>query len=263
MLFFNHIAADDPLAVVYLLSTRLDRRLNNVIFPVSEDYTQLKGGKPEYVLGVQLAEKIAGFKTPRIIQSYRLKDEESDDEQRQRLKGRSEKLAREYSKLITEKIPLGATVVVSPEGHRSPDGRLLPAEKGLGMLVKTIERAKKQKMIPDGLFIPVGLSFTEKYRYGLNLNFRHRPEIVVQIGSPLSLDQVFFGAKNLTAKENLTASDLSHFLMVELAKLLPVPMWGVYHPDRLADTLAGRFELRMNSQIRKADVFDKTLNTFL
>lgn len=66
VLYFNHIAADDPLIVACLLATYLNNRLGSVVYPVSEDYTKITGKKPHYIIGVKLAELI-GFTMPRVF----------------------------------------------------------------------------------------------------------------------------------------------------------------------------------------------------
>ena len=255
VLYFNHIASDDPLIIAYLLTTYLDNRLANVIYTVSEEYTKLRGKKPHYIFGVKLAE-IVHFSMPRIVQPYRLRDEAINDVQRKKLEKQSFKLARQFARLLTEKLHLGATVIIAPESHRSEDGSLLPAEKGLGFMVNKIAERTR------GLFLPIGLSFNDEHNRGLNYNPFHPRNINVNIGSPLSYDEILCMTQQLTEKnENLRSSDFSHLLMLQLLNLLPESMHGFYSQELLARTLNRDFELRMGPG-RKPRVFDISTDTW-
>ena len=257
VLYFNHISSADPLIMAYLLITYLRNRFGNVIYTDSEDYTKLTGKKPHYIIGVKLAETV-GFYMPRIIQPYRLEDERLSEKQKKELGDRSTQLANEFGKLLEEKLPAGATSVIAPESHRSEDGSLLPAEKGLGLIVK------HSAMRNSRLSLPVGLAFADKYNYSRGLNYHplHPKQINVSIGSPLDYDQILAQTQILTGKTEIYSFyDISHCLMVQLRDLLPDWMHGFYSQELLARTLNRDFELRMGPG-RKPRVFDISTDTW-
>lgn len=248
VLYFNHTTTDDLLIMVYLIGKYLPNRLKNVIFPVSEEYLKLTGGKPEYIFGVKLVQ-YAGFNMLPIVQSYRLRDERLSEEKRRTLEEKSSRLARKYVQELKTKIPHGALIVIAPEGHRSPDGKLLPAEEGLGFTAKLMVKNG------TGVLMPVGLWFEDSWKKGLNYNPLSPKTLHINIGMPISAQEIIREAEQVV--EMPTPSHLSHCLMIKLRDLLPEKMWGYYHPDLFPETSAGRFVLGINSS-GKVEVLDSS-----
>ncbi|MGZ4354537.1 MAG: hypothetical protein ACXVZ4_13430, partial [Gaiellaceae bacterium] len=75
--------------------------------------------------------------------------------------GRRRALARRDFEGLLEHVASGGTLAVYPEGHPSPDGRIGPLERGLGVLVR---RARPDALIPVGLaYDPLGRGRTRAY----------------------------------------------------------------------------------------------------
>jgi len=248
LLYFNHQTGDDVLMMFYLLLKYLPKR-RNVIIPTSLDYLRLLGKNPHYALGVRLAESILGYQMPAVIQSYRLTEE--NQKQGQELSLDLFRLLKDELKHYELSAP---TVALFPEGHRSSTGKLLPAEEGLGLMVR---------ILPDeGLVLPVVLSYPEDISSGLNYNPKIRTGISICCGPLATVGDIrkqgedFFPGKKKSAF-------FSHFLMWQLAKNLPEKMQGVYHDDFLERTFAGDFELKINPEDNRVGVWDKVSNSFL
>lgn len=243
VLYFNHISADDPLVVAYLIGKYLPNRLRNVIFPVSEEYLKA-GRKPEYLIGVKITQ-FAEFSTVPIVQSYRLRDGRLTEAKKNELLQKSQRLSLGLAKRIIRRMKNQPLVVLAPEGHRSSDGRLLPAEEGLGFVAELMRKKG------GGLLLPVGLFFDGKYESGFNYRPWPLPRKIlnVKVGEPITTEDIIDQAKNILSqyiqdfRGSLTSSHLSHFLMLKLRGLLPENMWGVYHPDLFPKTLAGELRL--------------------
>ena len=79
----------------------------------------------------------------------------------------------------------GINILIFPEGERSPDGRLLPFQLGLGIMVKELDIPVVPVRI-EGLerLLPKGASWPKKgrvtVRFGAPLRFRNEsPEEIV------------------------------------------------------------------------------------
>lgn len=216
--------------------------------PTSDNYRQFFGPQPHYALIVKFAEGVGGWLMPPIIQSYRLR-ENAD------LREKSEKLTRNFMEILKEKIPQGATIFIAPEGHRSYTGKLLPAERGLGAVVRWIKGHQ-------GLVLPLAIRYPEKRNRGLNYNQKIKPEVRIVCGPLLSAEEVIIKVEQVLCQKANSAM-ISHFLMWQLAQSLPEEMQGVYHPFLFKRTLSGGFELRVNPLTGKVGVWDKRDNCFL
>ncbi|MDD5038216.1 MAG: lysophospholipid acyltransferase family protein [Dehalococcoidales bacterium] len=104
----------------------------------------------------------------------------------------------------------GKTLVMFPEGMRSPNGRLLTAFPGSAMVA-----------LHNGVSIlPIGISGTGELK-GFTWCLR-RPRITVNIGTPFHLPPV----KGKISKEQLT--ERTNFIMGHIAELLPIEYRGDY-----------------------------------
>lgn len=110
----------------------------------------------------------------------------------------------------TEALNEGYLVLISPEGTRSPNGALIPAQEGLAFL------ATRTKMP----VLPVAIQGTPDIVS--SLKHLKRAEVVVTVGPAFTLDT--HGEK--TSREVLAR--LTDEAMVHLAKLLPEHMHGAY-----------------------------------
>jgi len=247
LIYFNHIALDDPLVIFHLLHRHLPER--NYILPVSETYLKKEAKKlPIYNIGVNVG-KLLGFTMPPIIQPYRLRDKKLSEEDKNALTDRSLHLSREFIELVNSemKFQKHPVIIIAPEGHRSEDGSLQPSESCLGHIVKYMLKQQKAENILNGLVLPIGLQYEENFTRDRNWNPLKRPKVRVAIGSLMTLEEIKAGSLGLAGRRNLKADDsflYTHFLMLKLSELLPRNMKGVYAEELLELTLTGNFELR-------------------
>ena len=108
-------------------------------------------------------------------------------------------------------IKRGVSVIMFPEGTRSPDGTMKPALPGAVLIATRLN-------IP---IIPVGIKGSDKLR-NLKRAFWHHPMIRVRIGKPFTLPP--FGGKLTREKRQ----ELTRIMMEHVAELLPPEYRGVY-----------------------------------
>ena len=110
-----------------------------------------------------------------------------------------------------EWINKGVSVVMFPEGTRSPDGTMKPALPGAVLIATRLN-------IP---IIPMGITGSDKLR-NLKRAFWHHPKIWVNIGRPFTLPPV---EGKLTKEKR---QELTRIMMEHVADLLPPEYQGVY-----------------------------------
>ena len=269
IIYFNHSALVDPAVILLLTRHHLKGRLDGPVFyPVAASYLRSDfqaNQLPIYRKAVSVAEKMGFIMTP-ILQSYRLRDERLTELEKKALEDTNRQLSQEFIRTADRLLPLHPTIIIAPEGHRSENSYLQPAELGLGWLVKKLQRLKKNETIFGARLLPVGLTYQGDCREEINLNPLERRQVNIKIGSPLSLSQIDTELSEFVNRINYHGDNsrvMTDFLMTQLCPLIPEANWGVYHPDLLVDTLAGRFELRMHPQQNKAGVYDKRDNLFI
>lgn len=108
-------------------------------------------------------------------------------------------------------IKKGVSVVMFPEGTRSPNGQMQPALPGAVLIATRLN-------IP---IIPVGIKGSEKLK-NLKRAFWHHPKITVDFGKPFSLPPV---EGKLTKEKR---EELIRIMMGHVADLLPPEYHGVY-----------------------------------
>jgi 1-acyl-sn-glycerol-3-phosphate acyltransferase len=239
VLYFNHTAMDDPFLIIELLQKEAPNRLKNVVMPVSDYYSQFKN-YPAYSLSVKVG-KMGGFIMPNIIQSYRRRgaDENSD------LRNKVESLNLYFTRLIKQRLTSGSCVIISPEGHRSPTSSLLPAESGAGLMVKMMDKLKRDKKIDNGYIIPIGIIFDNPKGPKLHYNPLAKAKLKLKIGEAMDPTSIINESSSVKTRAK-SAKVASHILMRHLAILLPEEMRGLYSDEYFSDTLKGRYESRMD-----------------
>ena len=108
-------------------------------------------------------------------------------------------------------IKKGVSVVMFPEGTRSPDGKMQTALPGSVLIATRLG-------VP---ILPVGITGSDKLR-NLKWAFRHHPTITVNIGKPFNLPHI---EGKLTREQR---SKLISIIMEHIAELLPEEYHGVY-----------------------------------
>ena len=249
LLYFNHQTGDDLLLMFYLLLKYLPQR-KNVIIPTALNYLHFFSQYPHYVLGVELAKIVANYQMVPIIQSYRLTKENQKEGQRLSLD-----LFRRLKNELRNDESQAITVALFPEGHRSLTGKLLPAEPGVGLMVR---------MFPDeGWILPIALRYPKNIRHGLNYNRGIKTEVSICCGPLTNVSTIREQAESFNFSGKRDSAFFSHFLMWQLAKNLPEERRGVYRDDFLERTFRGDFELKINPEDNRVGVWDKVSNSFL
>lgn len=260
LVYFNHVAVDDPVVILHLLRHYLPGRENYIVL-VSK--THKSSNKiPEYSKGVQMGETL-GFQMPEILQTYNIRDARLSEEEKRELEAQQKELLEGLVNIIDSSIG-NETVVIAPEGHRSENGCLQPTESGAGHIVKKMIRSSKKQEKFVGLVLPIGLEYEEGYTREKNWSLRHPPKIKVTVDKPIDLDEIEAGVRQLSEihGQNINSALYTHFLMLKLRELLPQEMWGVYAYNLLEKTLKGGFELVTDKE-GKVRVFDKVTQLFI
>jgi len=104
----------------------------------------------------------------------------------------------------------GTVFGITPEGTRSPNGRLLPARKGIGYL-ESYDPSDTLRYIPVAIVLK---------------KFYSSPKI--EVGQPLSLGEMNINNKTLPEDPKERAQILANAHMQRLAGMLPLEMRGVY-----------------------------------
>lgn len=106
-------------------------------------------------------------------------------------------------------------MVIASEGHRSRLGKILPAEKGMGLVVKLMEQNN------SGLFLPLAIRYPKGRNYSLNFNPIIKTEVVVICGPLMEVKDVLEEVRKTIPQNRINFSTISHFLMWKLAQGLP------------------------------------------
>lgn len=246
VLIFNHSSTDDPVLIYKLVYPVASDRLNNVIVPVSDYHTKLVH-YPLYSVGVALSKGLLGFDAPKVVQPYRLR---KDGVQDYELARKSAELSMDLFRLLDEKLPSGPIVTLAPEAHRSESGMLLPAEAGVGAIAKVIEKKKSRGQMGDGFFIPIGIEIESYSGKKIYYNSKEKPEVTFTVGRPINSSEAISFGQIVAGEKRAESIVISHYLMSQIARLLPEERQGVYRPSLIEDTFQGRFEQRSDSQDR-------------
>jgi 1-acyl-sn-glycerol-3-phosphate acyltransferase len=127
-------------------------------------------------------------------------------------------LERETIRAAEKWIKRGVSVVVFPEGGRSPSPGLRQALPGAALMAWRLK-------VP---ILPVGIAGTDKFKR-VGWSFLHHPRVTVTIGRPFSPPM----DGNLTREQRQEITDT---IMNNIAALLPPPYRGVYAGEgRAAD----------------------------
>jgi 1-acyl-sn-glycerol-3-phosphate acyltransferase len=121
---------------------------------------------------------------------------------------------REAIRQAEEWIKKGVSVVMFPEGTRSPDGKMHEALPGAVLIATRLN-------IP---IIPVAITGSDKLR-NARWAFFHRPRVTITIGKPFTLPPV---EGKLTKEKR---RELLSIMMGHIAAMLPPEYRGVYGED--------------------------------
>jgi len=105
----------------------------------------------------------------------------------------------------------GFSVIIFPEGSRSPDARMIPAQPGAALIAARMK-------VP---ILPVSIAGSENLGNLKSCFFRH-PQITVTIGKPFDLPP---HNGKITREQRREMTD---FIMSKIAEILPPEYRGVY-----------------------------------
>jgi 1-acyl-sn-glycerol-3-phosphate acyltransferase len=111
----------------------------------------------------------------------------------------------------------GVSVIMFPEGHRSPDARMTPALPGAALIAQ-------HTGVP---ILPVSVAGSEKLRRLTSCFFRH-PSITITFGKPFNLPA---GNGRATREQR---QEIMNDIMRKIAELLPPQYRGVYGNEKSA-----------------------------
>lgn len=109
----------------------------------------------------------------------------------------------------------GFSVIMFPEGGRSPNAQMRPALPGAAMIA-----ARMQVSI-----LPVSIAGSENYNR-LLWSFFHRPTVTVTIGKPFRLP-LHSGRPSREERR-----ELADYIMMKIAEILPAEYRGVYGTEK-------------------------------
>jgi len=244
IVYFNHIAGDDPFLILELLDRSLGDVMGNVILPVSDVYMKLHK-HPTYAIGARLAQQIFGFDVFPITQAYR-----------RRGSGQIEDTNGEtitFIDQLTQKFINGGCLVIAPEGHRSPGNSLQPAslqpaEESIGVAVRRLINLIKKKQIPEAIILPIGIEYPGLPAKRFHLGLKKVPA-KLSVGQPLLATEILENVNLFSSQMNLKGIKervlITDYLMMALSNLLPPGMRGVYDGEStwFRPTLEGRAKL--------------------
>ena len=249
IVYFNHIAGDDALVVFALLNRYFGELIGKPTLPVSDEYTHLRV-HPSYAIGSFLAKHLAGYEVFKITQAYRSRGEEGEV-----LKDRSESQALELMKNLDRTFTEGGCLIIAPEGHRSPDNSLQPAEESIGVEVrKLISLIDKQK-IPEAIILPIGIEYPGSPAKKFHLGSK-KVQARLSVGSPLLATEMKSNIDLFSRRMKLEGIKervlITNYLMMALSNLLPKEMRGVYDKENplFKPTLEGKAKLVQQSDGR-------------
>jgi 1-acyl-sn-glycerol-3-phosphate acyltransferase len=125
---------------------------------------------------------------------------------------------REAIRQAERSLARGLSVIMFPEGTRSPDARMIPALPGAAIIAR-------HTGVP---VLPVSIAGTERLR-NLKWCFLHHPKITVTFGKPFNLPP---SNGRMTREQRQETMDS---IMRKIAALLPPKYRGVYDTEKTTD----------------------------
>lgn len=200
--YFNHISFEDSLFVGHIIKKIDPKNTRPILVPVS--YSHTDASKKENKFSIKMIEiaNSCGVETVRTIQTYQtigltpLYTTEKANIINRNLFDQIKKYKKYKSPFI---------FAISPEGHRSEDGKLGKGETSMAGFANHLQ---------PSLLIPVGINYSDNFcRDKLNLG----KKVILTIG-------------DLYINEGKEKKDID-FYMNKLALTLPPQMRGKYNPS--------------------------------
>jgi len=200
ILYFNHISFNDPGVLVMVADMINPASSRHLVVPTSYshlDTNSIKGRLSEMGMGVV---RKCGIEVLPVIQTFQINNPKygyTEDEARNTYV----KLINRFKELKNTNTPTG--VLISPEGTRSEDGKMIKAESGV---------VAAGRLLAPVIYVPLAITYEGKYkRNGMNIG----KKMDVNIGE-------------VTIQESPRDYPSVDDLIKKLAKALPEEMRGVW-----------------------------------
>lgn len=180
----DHLSEDDALFGGYIAS-RIDPKNSRYTFaPIGAFHIKRKEGekKSKKVLMSEIVER-CGVETIPVVQSYQLDNPEYCFTREDAFE-KGKFFVRRMKSLIESKKPL--TCIIMPEGHRSDDGNLGKAEKGIETIAKNL---RPVRIISLGISSPDNLN-RDKLNFGKRINLDVGEIIDCDLGEKVDVDDI-------------------------------------------------------------------------
>ncbi|MBI3385924.1 hypothetical protein HY031_02440 [Candidatus Gottesmanbacteria bacterium] len=203
--YSNHTAFGDPAMWVYVART-VDPEATRPLAVLASDYHTTFKNNPVFASCARVGASLAGIQLIPVIQTYMI-----DDPKYGYSPGDSRKNSEDIIRTI-QKIKKPLMLLVSPEGHRSDDGKLGNVESGFVSLGR--------RLVPT-LYVPVGISYEGTFRRsGLNTRLsQNYPRVHIEMG-------------DITAQRAKMDKPSLQELMYNLAQTLPSELQGRWQVPR-------------------------------
>lgn len=201
VLYFNHIAPDDPALIFSLYRGKIDpKNKRKVLLPASIYHSDFLK-EPLFAAFIHLGRLLLGYEIVEVVQT--------DDEGKPRYGYTKVQAFKTYKNLIRAVRNLSrGTFIIAPEGTRSHDGTLQKGKDG----IVAISSLFLKNGIPT-ILVPIGITYLT----------RVNPDSI-NVGASVSLN---VGQPTLFTQDNI--SDLKfNQIMLNLAVLLPKWQRGYY-----------------------------------
>ena len=201
ILYFNHLAYGDPGVWSHIART-IDPDSSRIAAVLASKYHTMFRNNPPFAIAARLGDMLTGIHVIPTIQSYMVDDPKygfTDLDAKKNIKQIIHTIER-YRK----RKPL--MLLIAPEGHRSDDGSLGPAERGV---------VSFSSMLAPVLLVPAGVYYEGDFRRsGINTRSRKHPVIAhAEVGEPLFQER----------RQNRLSIDT---MMHHLARTLPRELRG-------------------------------------
>lgn len=170
ILYFNHVAYDDPVFALYVARLIDPKNSRKLILPSSKWHTEWKNN-PAFATATLLGKLFYGVEMVPVVQTYMINDAKYGYTE-QDAHGSYKHLMQTLKRLLNQRRVL--SLILSPEGHRSDGGALGKIEPGM---------LKMGEILAPVLFCPLGIEYPDGFSRDVNVRpFIHRPRVRLTLG---------------------------------------------------------------------------------
>lgn len=170
IIYFNHICLVDPWFAGYVANKIDPSGSRDIYAPISYSHTRLENAKSSALKFMQKPAEWCGAETIRVIQAHEVEEGSKDkkDYKPGEIFGNRRNFIKKLYEIRKNERPSG--FIISPEGHRSEDGRLGKANNGMLEIADILDNT---------MFIDITITFDQKFNRGFNLIFKKKVNLEV------------------------------------------------------------------------------------